>query len=677
VAIEGSAAVLIPVRRCNDVGTVVTVDYATSDDSATAGQDYVATSGTLMLGAGETNLTISLAPVNDGLVEGVEHCRITLSNPSAGALLGSRFTTLMRIYDNDTGPYFSSATLYTVEDIGWVMIRVNRGDDGDQPVTVDYLTVDGTAVAGTDYTAANGTLSFAGGEAFKEIPVVILNDGTKDPDKTFQLQLANASSGGVGNPSLVNVIIQDPTPVIHTQPTPVSQSVSMGPPLTIGVSAKGARMQWQHRVGNSPFTDIPGATNQVLEWKSPNPALNGDYRFIVANSTGDSVISEIAAVLVDPTFIKTFEGPIVTDVESTVSAARCDYDKDGWPDVLAANRPMANSLYRNNRDGTFSKVYNAITDSVTVWAGLWADYDNDGDLESSKPQTCGHPVKFSAAPLSSGFKDSTERGAGKESGKGARRCMKLKRGVGLRRASLDLFVPDYYSANVLYRNGGDGTFAPVDVGSPMRDGCHDECTMWVDYDRDGFVDLFVASGEGPPSPNLLYRNHLPASGNTNRWLQVELEGTTSNRDGIGAKIRVKATIAGKEVRQLRQIVSNGAFSDGCQLRAHFGLGDATNITTLRIEWPSGTVQELPDVSANQILTVVEPRRPILTATVKPDRVEGTLSADPNTACEVSVCDTLGGWVPSTTVTTDAAGVATRTDMESITHPCRFYRAARK
>jgi hypothetical protein len=174
------------------------------------GQDYVATAGTLTFAAGQTNQTILVPILNDGWVEGSEVLRITLSNPSEGALLGLPNFVNIRISDNDTGPYFASAANRTVEDVGSVQIGVHRGDDGDQPVSVDYVTVDGTALAGTDYEVTQGTLSFQGDETFKEMAVVILNDGVNDPDKSFQVQLSNASSGGVGNPSLTTVTIQDP-----------------------------------------------------------------------------------------------------------------------------------------------------------------------------------------------------------------------------------------------------------------------------------------------------------------------------------------------------------------------------------------------------------------------------------------------------------------------------------
>jgi hypothetical protein len=89
---------------------------------------------------------------------------------------------------------------------------------------------------------------------------------------------------------------------------------------------------------------------------------------------------------------------------------------------------------------------------------------------------------------------------------------------------------------------------------------------------------------------------------------VKLNGQASNRSGIGAKIRVKATLAGKEVWQVREVTGNGSSSGGPGLIAHFGLGDATKADLVRVEWPSGIVQELTDVPAGQ------PGQPLLLVT---------------------------------------------------------------
>jgi hypothetical protein len=113
----------------------------------------------------------------------------------------------------------------------------------------------------------------------------------------------------------------------------------------------------------------------------------------------------------------------------------------------------------------------------------------------------------------------------------------------------------------------------------------------------------------PQRPNHLYQNNSPAVGNTNHWLKVKLNGQASNRSGIGAKIRVKATIAGRDLWQMREMTGNG-YSQTCPgLVAHFGLGDAAKADIVRVEWPSGNVPELTDVTAGQagqaLLTITE------------------------------------------------------------------------
>jgi hypothetical protein len=100
---------------------------------------------------------------------------------------------------------------------------------------------------------------------------------------------------------------------------------------------------------------------------------------------------------------------------------------------------------------------------------------------------------------------------------------------------LDLFVPYFNATNMFFLNHGDGTFSSIDVGSPLREGLRDGCASWMDYDNDGFLDLFVACGEASPTPNLLYRNNLAASCNANHWLKVRLTGTVSSQRGISPR----------------------------------------------------------------------------------------------------------------------------------------------
>jgi hypothetical protein len=113
------------------------------------------------------------------------------------------------------------------------------------------------------------------------------------------------------------------------------------------------------------------------------------------------------------------------------------------------------------------------------------------------------------------------------------------------------------------------------------------------------LDLFVANAKGN---HVMYRNN----GNTNGWVKVQCVGQVSNRAGIGAKVRVKAFYRGASRWQLREIFGGDGTANTQPLLAHFGLGDATNIDTLRIEWPSGIAQELYNLAPKQFLTVTEP-----------------------------------------------------------------------
>ena len=163
-----------------------------------------------------------------------------------------------------------------------------------------------------------------------------------------------------------------------------------------------------------------------------------------------------------------------------------------------------------------------------------------------------------------------------------------------------------------YENNGDGTFTSKDFGGPSS------ALGWPifgDYNNDGFLDVLMMFC--PNARNTLYWHN----GNINHWLKVKLDGRASNRSGIGSKGGLNATIGGTNFWQMREVSCENGYAGQNGLLAHFGLGDATDVTMLRIEWPSGIVEELPDVAANQSLTVEESQsyggqRPALTGVEK-------------------------------------------------------------
>ena len=210
---EDVGAVIIGVVRGDDGNQTVTVDWATTDLTATSGLDYTGMTNTLTFAPTERLKLVSVPILNDSLKEGNKTFRVTLSNPTGGTL-GSTKTTTVTIADNDQGFQFESATYSVAEDAGAVLVRVLRGtDDTNASVTVDYATADVSATNGVDYAATHGTLSFAPGEKVKVVPVPILNDGVKEATESFRLTLSNPTGGAVlGARTTTTTTIQDNDP---------------------------------------------------------------------------------------------------------------------------------------------------------------------------------------------------------------------------------------------------------------------------------------------------------------------------------------------------------------------------------------------------------------------------------------------------------------------------------
>jgi hypothetical protein len=175
---------------------------------------------------------------------------------------------------------------------------------------------------------------------------------------------------------------------------------------------------------------------------------------------------------------------------------------------------------------------------------------------------------------------------------------------------LDLYLvcsgPLHNRGNRLLENDGRGRFTelPDAGGAAGTELGRGDRVVTADFDGDGFLDLLVVNGKGPPpfadGPTELFRNR----GNENHWLQVELEGTRSNPDGIGAHVEVRV---GGALQQRDQGGGMHSFAQD-HTRLHFGLGDASRVERLRVRWPSGFEQELRDVEADQLLRLREPDR---------------------------------------------------------------------
>jgi hypothetical protein len=163
----------------------------------------------------------------------------------------------------------------------------------------------------------------------------------------------------------------------------------------------------------------------------------------------------------------------------------------------------------------------------------------------------------------------------------------------------------YKQINLLFHNTRDGTFTDVTAdaqahGNGFSTPHLGRGVAFADLFNDGHEDIVVGNNDDPPS---ILRNR---SGGNNHFVSFKLVGTRSNRDALGARIRVKAG----GISQIREIAAGGSYLSQSDLRAHFGLASATRIESVEVTWPSGLNQKFRDVKADQFY-VIEEGKPAL------------------------------------------------------------------
>jgi enediyne biosynthesis protein E4 len=376
----------------------------------------------------------------------------------------------------------------------------------------------------------------------------------------------------------------------------------------------------------------------------------------------------------DGTFTRITEGDFLSVRGGFLSAVWGDYNNDGRPDLFLPqiNEPsgLPNYLYRNDGGGMFTRVAAGMVDgNSSCTAAGWGDYDNDGDLDLfvASAANGGQESRPNFLYRNDGngtFTSLTSLPGNDPSGGASHGC---NWGDYDNDGWLDLFVANNGGQNdFLYHNNGDGTFTKITDSIAVNDAVSSWAAAWGDYNNDGFLDLFVSTAAGA---NLLYHNNT----NENHWLKFRLIGSRSNRAAIGAKVRLRATINGQAFWQMREVSGGDGHMGQNSLHVHFGLGTATNVDRVRIEWPSGTVQELTNVVSKQFLTVKEP--PVLSALGKDEDGAFQLALHGGRGLPYTVEHSTNllhwNWLASFAATNSVMSVI---DAESTSAPTRFYRA---
>ena len=324
------------------------------------------------------------------------------------------------------------------------------------------------------------------------------------------------------------------------------------------------------------------------------------------HNNGDGTFTDVSAV-----------SGIRRSVGKGMAVAAADFDGDGWPDLFVSNDTLPNSLFLNQRNGTFKEAAIekgvAFTENGAAISGMGVDgrdIDNDGLpdifetalLNETMPlfRNLGQ-VGFEEITFASGVAHASLAKTGWSNGiydfnnDGRKDLFAACGHVMDAQGSLHATVPQ---TNVVFANLGKGQFTDVSAsaGSALRQRGVHRGAAFGDLDNDGRIDVVLTELDGPLR---ILRNVSPRS---NHWLVIRTIGTKSNRDGIGTRIRL-VTENGVQYNSVNTSVGYASSSD---VRVHFGLGRRALVQELELFWPSGTHQILKNVKADQLLAVHEP-----------------------------------------------------------------------
>lgn len=250
VVAESGGSATIVVNRIGGGDGTTTVQYATSNGTAIAGTDYTNTTGTLSFAPGEVTKSFSV-PILDNNVANVNKTfNVTLSQPTGNALLVEPSTATVTINDFEAGELaFTTTTASVNEKAGRLNLTVSRTKGSLGVVTVKFATSNGTAIAGQDYDAQSGTLTFQNGETSKSITLTVADDSVTEPSETFRVTLSDPTDGAIlGANSAVTVTILDGS-------TTASPTVYIDRLVTRDRLIIGAVLQFSTSMALSPVTD--------------------------------------------------------------------------------------------------------------------------------------------------------------------------------------------------------------------------------------------------------------------------------------------------------------------------------------------------------------------------------------------------------------------------------------
>ncbi len=422
--------------------------------------------------------------------------------------------------------------------------------------------------------------------------------------------------------------------------------------------AKSLNIQYQQGI-NQAFTSVRfGTVSELNQWSNTVADVNQDgFNDILTGGLYDGI-----KILYNNNG-QSYDSRVIRNSEIFIQGSNfVDIDNDGWVDVFACYDHGDNREFRNLGDGTFTFSPNMINTETTLisdnsgnYSSIWTDYDNDGDIDlyiskcRSEAESPTDLRRINMLFQNDGNNNFTEVAAAANLNIGAQSWLTDFADID-NDGDMDCIVVNHGSVYNLMQNNGNGTFTDVTNGSgllPALTGRFGIQAFFRDFNNDGFVDLLVSGekhylfyndGDGTftQAPNPFNANEIESmaigdlnhdgfldvyagfakiynmpsdiqdrlflnNGNSNNFIAIQLAGVESNINGIGAKVRLFGAW-GEQIREVRSGEGYGVMNSFTQ---HFGIGTATQISKVVVNWPSGTVDEIINPTPNQFLKIEE------------------------------------------------------------------------
>ena len=335
-AVESSddAALVVTASRPHELDITVSYDmvYYRSSGEATPGVDYTKTSGTLTIPAGETEVDLPIAIIDDDIVEPDEWIEVDIRNAVNANIVTSKAIALFIIRDDDTAPQVSVADVHVAEDAGAAVFTIVLDQVSDEDVTVNYATADGTATEPSDYGATSGTATVPAGDSVATVRVPVVDDSDEEGDETFTLTLSGAAGATISDDAATATIDDDDD--------------SSLPVITVGDAAG-----WEDASGSIQFP--------VTLSRESEQTVSVLFRFVPVPSLGP-----LAAVFGDYPFgdmAANVSGTVTLEPGETSTTLRAGAHRDSVPE------------YHKKFLVVFSDPVNAVLGNAQAWGTILDD----------------------------------------------------------------------------------------------------------------------------------------------------------------------------------------------------------------------------------------------------------------------------------------------------------------